>query len=102
MREGKLITLEKAIRKLTSLPARNLLFDRRRMPKELVFADVVVFDPKTVAARASYQQPHQYAVGVKYVSVNGQTVLNAGQRTGADAGTLWSPGKALRSRDGAN
>jgi N-acyl-D-amino-acid deacylase len=65
VREGKLITLEEAIRKLTGLPATNLVLDRRTIPKELVFADVVVFDPKTVAARASYQQPHQFAVGVK-------------------------------------
>ena len=65
VREEKLLTLEEAIRKLTSLPATNLGLDHRGLLQEGYFADVVVFDPKTIADRATYEKPHQYAVGVQ-------------------------------------
>ena len=71
VRDEKLLTLEAAIRKLTSLPATNLGLDHRGLLKEDYFADVVVFDPKTIADKATYEKPHQYAVGMRYVFVNG-------------------------------
>jgi N-acyl-D-amino-acid deacylase len=94
VREEKLLTLEQAIRKLTSLPAANLGLDRRGELREGYFADVVVFDPKTIADRATYENPHQYAVGVKHVFVNGVQVLKDGEHTRATPGrALWGPGK---------
>jgi N-acyl-D-amino-acid deacylase len=94
VRDEKLLTLAEAIRKLTSLPATNLGLDRRGLLKEGYFADVVVFDPKTIADRATYEKPHQYAVGVKHVLVNGVQVLKDGEHTGAKPGrALWGPGK---------
>jgi N-acyl-D-amino-acid deacylase len=94
VRDEKLLTLEEAIRKMTHLPAGNLGLDRRGLLKEGYFADVVVFDPSTIADRATYQKPHQYAVGMKHVFVNGVQVLKDGEHTGAKPGrALWGPGK---------
>ena len=93
-REEKLIPLGEAIRRLSALPAANLGLDRRGHLKEGMFADVVVFDPATVGHRATYSQPHQYAVGMKHVFVNGTQVLKDGEHTGATPGrALWGPGK---------
>jgi N-acyl-D-amino-acid deacylase len=95
VREEHLLSLTEAIRKLTSLPAGNLGLDRRGLLREGYFADVVVVDPQTVADRATYQQPHQYAIGVRHVFVNGVQVLKDGEHTGAKPGrALWGPGKA--------
>src|SRR6266508_725077 len=94
VREEKVIPLEEAIRRLTGLPATNLELDRRGFLREGYFADVVVFDPKTVADRATFEQPHQFAVGVKHVFVNGAHVLKDGEHTGSKPGrALWGPGK---------
>jgi N-acyl-D-aspartate/D-glutamate deacylase len=97
VREEKLLPLEEAVRKLTSLPATNLGLDRRGQLKEDWFADVVVFDPKTIVDRATYEKPHQYAVGVQHVFVNGVQVLKDGEHTGAKPGrALAGPGKVER------
>src|SRR5262249_4320029 len=94
VREEKLVSLEEAIRKLTSLPATNLGLDRRGSLKEGYFADIVVFDPKTIIDRATYEKTHQYAVGVQHVFVNGVQVLKDSEHTGAKPGlALWGPGK---------
>jgi N-acyl-D-amino-acid deacylase len=93
VRDEKVLTMEEAIRKLTSLPATNLGLDHRGLVQEGMFADVVVFDPKTVADRATFEKPHQYAVGMKHVFVNGKQVLKDGEHTGAKPGrALWGPG----------
>src|SRR5207249_5582600 len=73
--EEKLIPLEEAIRRLTSLPATNLGLNRRGWLARGFFADVVVFDPKTISDKATYEKPHRYSVGVKHVFVNGVQVL---------------------------
>jgi N-acyl-D-amino-acid deacylase len=97
VREEKLLPLAEAIRKLTHLPAANLGLDRRGLLKEGYFADVVVFDPRTIADRATYAKPHQYAVGVRHVLVNGIAVLKNGEHTGAKPGrALWGPGKVRK------
>ena len=94
VRDEKLLPLTEAIRKLASLPAQNLGLDRRGSLKEGYFADVVVFDPKTIQDHATFEKPHQYSTGVNYVLVNGQLVLNEGQHTGVRSGrALWGPGK---------
>src|SRR5439155_10468440 len=94
VREEKLVSLPAAIRKLTSLPATNLGLDRRGLLRAGYFADVVVFDPRTIADRATYEKPHQYAVGVRHVLVNGVPVLRDGAHTGAKPGrAVWGPGK---------
>jgi N-acyl-D-amino-acid deacylase len=94
VRDEKLLPLEAAVHKLTGLPAVNLGLDHRGLLKEGYFADVVVFDPATIADRATYAEPHQYAVGMKHVFVNGVQVLKDGEHTGATPGrALWGPGK---------
>jgi N-acyl-D-amino-acid deacylase len=95
VRDEKVITLPEAIRRLSAQPATNLGLDHRGNLKEGMFADVVVFDPATIADRATFEKPHQYAVGMKHVFVNGVRVLKDGEHTGAKSGrALWGPGKA--------
>ena len=86
VRDEKVISLEEAIRRLTSLPAANLKLDRRGSLKAGHFADVVVFDPATIQDHATFDKPHQYSTGVKHVFVNGVQVLKAGEHTGATPG----------------
>ena len=94
VREQKAISLGEAVRRLSALPATNLELDHRGFLKEGMFADVVVFDPATIGDRATFDKPHQYAVGMKHVFVNGVQVLNDGEHTGAKPGrALWGPGK---------
>jgi N-acyl-D-amino-acid deacylase len=93
VRDEKAVTLPAAIRKLSSLPATNLGLDRRGFLKPGMYADVVVFDPATIADKATYENPQQYAVGVKQVFVNGVHVLKDGEPTGTPAGrALKGPG----------
>jgi N-acyl-D-amino-acid deacylase len=92
VRDEGLVPLEEAVRRLTSFPAENLGLDRRGRLEPGHFADVVVFDPARVADRATYESPHQYAVGVRDVLVNGVPVLRGGEHTGA------LPGRALMRR----
>lgn len=94
VREEKIITVSEAVRRLSGLPAMNLGLDHRGLLKRGMFADVVVFDPETIGDRATFEQPHQYSVGVKHVFVNGAQVLKDGEHTGAKPGrALWGPGK---------
>jgi N-acyl-D-amino-acid deacylase len=94
VRDEKMIPMKDAIRRLSGLPVTNLGLDHRGFLKEGMFADVVVFDPATIADRATFEKPHQYAVGVKHVFVNGVQVIKDGDHTGAKPGrALWGPGK---------
>jgi N-acyl-D-amino-acid deacylase len=94
VREEKVIPLEEAVRRLTSLPATNLGLEGRGLLKEGYFADVAVFDPKTIADRATFEKPQQYAVGMRHVLVNGVPVLKDGEHTNARPGrALWGPGR---------
>jgi len=98
VRDEKVIALPEAIRRLSAFPATNLGLDHRGFLKKGMFADVVLFDPATIADRATFQKPHQYAVGVKHVFVNGVHVIKDGEHTGAKPGrALWGPGKMTKS-----
>jgi N-acyl-D-amino-acid deacylase len=90
VREEKLISLAEAVRRLSGLPATNLGLAGRGFLEPGAFADVVVFDPATIADRATYEKPQQYAVGVRQVFVNGVQALKDGEPTGA------LPGRALK------
>ena len=94
VRDEKVITLQEAVRRLSGLPATNLGLNHRGFIKKDYFADVVVFDPRTIIDKATYENPHQYSIGMKDVLVNGVQVLKDGEHTGAKPGrALWGPGK---------
>ncbi|MFW6085030.1 MAG: serine hydrolase, partial [Gemmatimonadota bacterium] len=107
VREEGVIPPEEAIRKLTSLPARNFALHRRGELRPGFYADVVLFDPATITDHATFEDPHQYATGVRHLFVNGTRVLADGEPTGALPGRVvrgpgWSgwdagdPAHALR------
>jgi len=87
-REEKVIPLEEAIRKLTSLPATNMKIQKRGRIKTGYFADVVVFDPLKISDHATFNNPHQYSTGVSEVFVNGKEVIKNGQHTGVKPGRI--------------
>ena len=94
VRELKLITLEDAIRKMTSLPAQTFGLQDRGLIREGFAADLVIFDENTVGDKATFEQPHQYAVGFSTVIVNGETVFADGKMTGTMSGkALYGPGR---------
>ncbi len=88
VREEKIISLQEAIRKLTSLPASNLKIQKRGSLEIGNFADVVVFDANKISDRATFDKPHQYSTGMIHVVVNGMQVLKDGEHTGAKAGRV--------------
>jgi N-acyl-D-aspartate/D-glutamate deacylase len=88
VREEKVIPLQKAVQRLTSLPAANLKLDRRGSLAPGYFADVVVFDPARIKDNATFDHPHQYATGMIHVFVNGAQVLRDGEHTGAKPGRV--------------
>jgi len=90
VRDEKVISLEEAIRKLTSLPATNLKIKKRGMLMPGYYADLAIFDPITIQDHATFENPHQYSTGMEYVLVNGTLVLENGEHTGA------KPGKVVR------
>lgn len=104
-RDEKIITLPEAVRRLAALPAHNLGLHDRGLLKSGYYADVVVFDPKTVTDHATFVKPQQFATGVTDVLVNGQQVLKDGEATGAKAGrvirgrgwTGWKDGGCRKS-----
>ena len=90
VREEKIISLQEAIRRLTSFPANNLKIKNRGYLKNGYYADIVIFDPEKVQDHATFEQPHQFATGMQHVIVNGVQVLENGEHTGA------TPGRVVR------
>lgn len=90
VRDEKLITLEEAIRKMTSLPASRMKLEERGVLKRGMAADLVAFDPATVRERSTYADPNHYSEGILYVAVNGRLVVDGGKITKA------RPGRILR------
>jgi len=86
VRDEKVISLEEAVRRLSALPCENLKIQKRGKLAPGYFADLVIFDPKTIGDKATFDQPHQYATGVNHVFVNGVQVLKDGEPTGKPAG----------------
>jgi N-acyl-D-amino-acid deacylase len=82
VREEKVITLEEAIRRMTSLPAQKFQLTNRGLLKEGYAADIVVFDENTIADLSTFSKPHQYSTGMRYVLVNGAITLANGEHTG--------------------
>jgi N-acyl-D-amino-acid deacylase len=98
VREEQVLTLGEAIRRLTRLPAENWKLEGRGCIDPGCFADVVVFDPATIADRATFDDPQQYAVGVWHVLVNGVPAISDGEHTGAKPGrVVRGPGWAGRA-----
>jgi N-acyl-D-amino-acid deacylase len=90
VREEGLLTFEEAVRKMTLLPTQKLKLKDRGLIREKMWADIVVFNPKTVVDKATYTEPHQYPEGIEYVLVNGKVVIERGRHSGG------LPGKVLR------
>ena len=94
VREKKVLTLEDAVRKMSSFPAARLGLTDRGVLRPGMKADIAVFDAATVRDAATYEKPHQYAEGFSYVIVNGQVVFENGEMTAARPGrVLYGPGK---------
>ena len=97
VRDEKALTLADAVHRLSGLPATNLELQDRGFLRSGMFADVVVFDPQTIADKATFDKPHQYAVGVRDVLVNGVAVLRNGEHTNAKPGrALYGPGRTAK------
>ena len=93
VREEKVISLEEAIRRMTSLAAQKFQLKDRGLLKEGYAADIVIFDEKEVIDKATFENPHQFSAGFKYVLVNGQVVIENGKHNGTKSGTpLYGPG----------
>jgi len=90
VREEKVISLEEAVRRLTSLPASTMKIEKRGALKVGYYADVVVFDPAKVQDHSTFEDPHQLSTGMSHVFVNGVQVLRDGIHTGA------TPGRVVR------
>ena len=88
VRDKHVLTLEQAVRKMSSFPAQRIGLRDRGLIRPGMKADVVVFNPATIIDRATFEKPHQYAEGVSAVVVNGEVALKAGQMTGARAGRV--------------
>jgi dihydroorotase/N-acyl-D-amino-acid deacylase len=88
VRDEHVITLEDAVRKMSSAVARRLSIQDRGLLQEGLYADIAVFNPATIIDRATFEQPHQVSVGVKYVFVNGVEVVKEGRHTGAKPGRI--------------
>ncbi len=99
VREQGILTLEEAVRKMTSAPAERLgFFDRGRI-KDKMIADLTLFNPNTITDRATFENPHQYPVGIDTVIVNGQVVFTGGEWTGMRAGRVLYRGSSLRGEN---
>ena len=93
VRDERLLTLEKAIQKMTGMPAARVGLRERGLLRPGLYADITIFDPQSVIDRATFESPNQYPVGIEYVIVNGQISVDQGKRTPALAGRpLRGPG----------
>ena len=87
-REKKLLSIEKAVQKMTGLPAQKVGLDKRGFIKEGYFADITIFNPEKIIDRSTFTDPHQYSEGIEYVIVNGKIAVNNGKHTGVTNGRI--------------
>ena len=99
VRERGVLTLEEAIRKMTSFPAARLGLADRGLLKAGLAADVTVFDPATVADKATFADPHHYSEGIRWVLVNGRVTVDRGTHTGVRAGRVLRGRRAAVGSD---
>ena len=92
-RERGVLTMEQAVRKMTAMPAERIGLRERGQIRAGWFGDIVVFDPETVIDRATFQDPHQYPLGIDWVLVNGQITVEDGEFRDARAGTVLKRGR---------
>lgn len=93
VRDTKIVRLEEAVRRMSSLPAQKFQLNDRGLLRPGMAADIVVFDERTVGDQATFDKPHQYSNGFRYVLVNGEITVDEGKHSGARAGTvLKGPG----------
>jgi N-acyl-D-amino-acid deacylase len=96
VRDEKIIGLEEAIRRMTSLPAQRFQLHERGLIREGMAADIVIFDKDKVKDEATFASPHAYSSGFHYVIVNGTITLENGKHTGRRGGTvLVGPGRSM-------
>ena len=88
VRRRQVLSLEEAVRKMTSLPAQHFRFDRRGLLKQGYAADITIFDPAIVTDPATFEKPHAFASGIPYVLVNGVTVIRKGEHTNSHSGQV--------------
>jgi N-acyl-D-amino-acid deacylase len=88
VREERVLTLEAAVHKMSGMPAARMGLTDRGVLREGAHADLAIFDPATVADRATFQAPHQYPAGIPFVIVNGRVVVDGGRYTGTRAGRV--------------
>ncbi len=97
VREERVLTLEEAVRKMTSLPAQRLGLADRGLIAEGMYADITIFDPQSVIDRATFEVPQQYPEGIRYVIVNGVVTVDNGEHIKALAGRVLRKGVTLSS-----
>jgi N-acyl-D-amino-acid deacylase len=101
VREEKIIPLEEAIRRMTSLPAQKFQLHDRGLIREGMAADIVIFDESKIKDEATFSVPHAYASGFEFVIVNGEITLNNGQHTGRrDGQVLFGSGRRSEGSTG--
>jgi N-acyl-D-amino-acid deacylase len=88
VREKKVLRLEDAIRRMTSLPAQRFRIDNRGLIRASYAADIVIFDENKVIDKATFEKPHAYSLGIETVLVNGVAVLENGKHTGQKSGEI--------------
>jgi N-acyl-D-aspartate/D-glutamate deacylase len=93
VRDERRLSLEEAVRKMTSAPAARLGLRERGLLRDGYAADVVVFDPARVRSNATYHEPRQFPDGIEHVIVNGELVVDGGHHTGARPGRALRPGR---------
>jgi N-acyl-D-amino-acid deacylase len=99
VREQKALTLEDAVRKMTSGPAEVFGFERPGLLKAGYFADIVLFNPDTVIDKGTFVDPMQFPEGIEYVIINGQPVVDCGVYRPQTAGSVLRKGRANKTAD---
>ena len=93
VRDRRLIRIEEAVKKMTSLPSEQFGLDQRGQIQPDWYADLTIFDPDSVADRATFEHPREFPAGIPYVIINGQVVVEQGTHTGNRPGKVLTAGK---------